>query len=172
MGLCQSRHNRNSLNSALIGDLEHDRGDDYKKVETDDEDAPRSSGLCCCRPGGCCDDDLLDFDEFDVEHQDEITPFHEMTDEAETIAFGYGDKSRRGDIGMHGGGNRSDDRIRVNIQERPIAASTAETCQIRSMDSPYAGSYGQGTGIILTWNIDGEDITFVMTCAHNFVDSK
>ena len=70
---------------------------------------------------------------------------------------------------MHGGGNRSDDRIRVNMQERPIAASTAETCQIRSM---VAGGYGQGTGIILTWNIDGEDITFVMTCAHNFVDSK
>ena len=40
------------------------------------------------------------------------------------------------------------------------------------MTSQYANSYGQGTGIILTWNIDGEDITFVMTCAHNFVDNK
>ena len=37
MGLCQSRHSRSSLNSALIGDLEYDGGDDYKKVETDDE---------------------------------------------------------------------------------------------------------------------------------------
>jgi hypothetical protein len=96
-----------------------------------------------------------------------------MTEEQETVAFGYGDKSDYGALGMHGGGNSTDDRHKVNLQERPIAASTAETCQIRSKDSPgQYGQFGQGTGIILTWNIDGEDITFVMTCAHNFVDSK
>lgn len=118
MGLCQSRH-RNNLNTALIGDIEYDGGadNDYKKVETDDEDAPPSSGLCCCRPSGCCDDGLLDFDEFDVEHHNEkeFTPFHEMTEEQETVAFGYGAKSDYGALGMHGGGNSTDDRYKVNL---------------------------------------------------------
>lgn len=65
------------------------------------------------------------------------------------------------------GGNMVDDRVEVDLDQSPLDLSTAIICRIISLSE---GGECYGSGIVLDWNIDGQNVKFVMTCAHNFVD--
>ena len=113
--------------------------------DDDFENADKKAGCCLCCGGpdkseADEDEDILSEEEGMVEHTEDAPDLKDFTEEnfseLQTIGYGY-------EMGLS---NRysGDDREKVDMEERPLRGSIANTCFI------YADGY-RGTGFILNW---------------------
>lgn len=127
MGPCASKH-RHQFSS--IEDLEarllEGGDDDYQSADK------RGGGCCFCCGGGGAKKKTSDFDEDGLNENHEAIIDHRReisADEFQTIASGWNTD------GVGTGQSLSDERTPVDLNQRPLPASIANTCFIFTVES-------------------------------------